>query len=212
VERISCSREDSNQVSKRTEDIVKEYRERRIEGKFVDLVPFSADDIDHVVEIRNREKNRYFLNQTSCITTEGQTKWYESYLERFDDIYWCVYNKSNQFIGTIRVYAIDEENDICDQGSLMIDENYASEAPYAVEVELLTLDFIFDVLRIGNVINEDRADNKVMNNMTKRLGFKFIEDTKVGEVDYKYYLLSPDDYKVKREVFVQLVECWDLNR
>ena len=91
----------------------------------------------------------------------------------------------------------------------MIDEDYAAGGPYAVEVELLTLDFIFDVLKIGKVINEDRADNKVMNNLTKKLGFKFIKDTKIGEVDYKYYLLSPEDYKKKRETFARIIEYWD---
>lgn len=196
-------------MSNRMAEIVKEYRGKRIEGKFVDLVPFTLDDADNVVEIRNREKNRYFLNQTYIITSESQAKWYDSYLERFDDIYWCIYNKQNQFIGTVRVYDIDEEKDICDQGSLMIDEDYAAGGPYAVEVELLTLDFIFDVLKIGKVINEDRADNKVMNNLTKKLGFKFIKDTKIGEVDYKYYLLSPEDYKKKRETFARIIEYWD---
>lgn len=196
-------------MSNRIAGIVKEYRGKRIEGKFVDLVPFTLDDADNVVEIRNREKNRYFLNQTYIITPESQAKWYDSYLERSDDIYWCIYNKQNQFIGTVRVYDIDEEKDICDQGSLMIDEDYAAGGPYAVEVELLTLDFIFDVLKIDKVINEDRADNKVMNNLTKKLGFKFIKDTKIGEVDYKYYLLSPEDYKKKRETFARIIEYWD---
>lgn len=143
------------------------------------------------------------------LTSESQAKWYESYLTRFDDIYWCIYNKQNQFIGTVRVYDIDEENDICDQGSLMIDEDYVAGGPYAVEVELLTLDFIFGILKIGKVINEDRADNKVMNNLTKKLGFKFVKDTKIGEVDYKYYLLSPEDYNEKRKAFAQIVDYWN---
>ena len=192
----------------RISNIVKEYREKRIEGKLVDLVPFTLVDADNVVEIRNRDKNRYFLNQTYIITSESQTKWYDNYLTRYDDIYWSIYNKQNRFIGTVRVYDIDEENDICDQGSLMIDEDIASEAPYAVEVEILTLDFIFDILRIGNVINEDRADNKVMNNLTKKLGFKYVKDTKIGNVDYKYYLLSPEDYQKKRDTFAKIIDYW----
>lgn len=192
----------------RIANIVREYREKRIEGKLVDLVPFTLADVDNVVEIRNREKNRYFLNQTYVITSESQAKWYQSYLERFNDIYWCVYDKLDQFIGTVRIYDIDEENDICDQGSLMLSEEFAAKGPYAVEVELLTLDFIFDVLKIGKVINEDRADNKVMNNLTKKLGFVFVKDTKIGDVDYKYYLLTPDDYKKKREKLAQIIDYW----
>ena len=90
----------------------------------------------------------------------------------------------------------------------MLSEEFAAKGPYAVEVELLTLDFIFDVLKIGKVINEDRADNKVMNNLTKKLGFVFVKDTKIGDVDYKYYLLTPDDYKKKREKLAQIIDYW----
>lgn len=184
------------------------YREKRIEGDFVDLVPFTLVDADNVVAIRNREKNRYFLNQTCIITTASQARWHQSYLERFDDIYWSIYNKQNQFIGTVRIYDINEEKDICNQGSFIIDDDYAEGGLHAVEVEILTLDFVFDVLKIGNVINEDRADNKVMNSLTKKLGFKFVEDVKIGGVDYKYYLLSAEDYKNKREILTKIIAYW----
>lgn len=194
----------------RISSIVKEYRRKRIEGKLVDLVPFTLVDADNVVEIRNREKNRYFLNQTYVITVESQAKWYQKYLERFDDIYWSVYDKQNRFVGTVRVYDIDEENDICNQGSLMLDEDFAAGGPFAVEVELLTLDFVFDVLKIGKVINEDRADNKVMNNLTKKVGFTFIKDTKIGNVNYKYYLLYPEDYRKKREKLTLIIDYWNV--
>ena len=93
-------------MSNRIADIVRMYRERRIEGDFVDLVPFTLVDADNVVAMRNREKNRHFLNQTCIITTASQARWYKSYLERFDDIYWSIYNKQNQFIGTVRIYDI----------------------------------------------------------------------------------------------------------
>lgn len=195
--------------SNRIIDIVKRYRTVRILGKFVDLVPFTLADSHNVIEIRNREKNLYYLNQAYLITSESQAKWYETYLNRFNDIYWCIYNKENKFIGTVRIYDIDDKNDICDQGSLMIDDDVASSGPFAIEVEILTLDFIFEVLKIGNVVNEDRADNKVMNNLTKRFGFKHIKNTNINGVDYKYYILSKDDYKEKRETFASIIEYWE---
>ena len=186
-------------------DVVKDFRKKRIEGKIVDLIPFTMEDARNVVEIRNKKKNRYFLNQTYDITVESQAKWYENYLKRYDDIYWCVYNKQNQFIGTVRVYEIDGDNDICDQGSLMIDEEFSASGPYAIEVEILTLDFIFNILKIENVINEDRADNKVMNNLTRKLGFKYIKDTQNDGVKYKYYLLKREDYLTRRETFESII-------
>ena len=158
--------------------------------------------------MRNKDRNRYFLNQSYVLTVEGQKEWYEKYIERMNDIYWCIYSKSKQFIGTIRIYDIDENEDLCDQGSFMIDEEYAEEAPYAIEAELMSLDFVFDILKIGNVINEDRADNKVMNNLTKRLGFVFEKDIVINGIDYKYYLLNKERYNEKRQKFMDVVSYW----
>ena len=195
-------------MSERIAGIIREYRKKIIEGKCIDLVPFTMDDAENVVEIRNREKNKYFLNQTYELNVESQKKWYDTYLTRDNDIYWCIYNKESQFIGTVRVYDIDDKADICDQGSFMIDEDHAEGAPYALEAEILTLDFIFNVLKITNVINEDRADNKVINNLTKKLGFVFKKDTVINGVDYKYYLLNPIDYAKCRDKFESVIEYW----
>lgn len=195
-------------MSERIGKIIDEYRGKKLKGKCIDLVPFTPDDAKNVVEIRNRKKNRYFLNQTYELNVDHQKMWYETYLTRDNDIYWCVYNKRNEFVGTIRVYDIDEESDICDQGSFMIDEDQAEEAPYALEVEILTLDFIFDVLNIGNVINEPRKDNKVMNNLTKKLGFDFKKRTIINGVEYNYYLLNQNDYKKCRDKFVRVIDYW----
>lgn len=195
-------------MSNRISDIIKKSRTEIIEGTFVNLVPFTLVDTDNVIRLRNQNKNRHFLNQSYLITADGQAKWYEDYLLRTNDIYWSVYNKQKKFIGTVRVYDIDEDNDICDQGSLIIDEEVSAEAPYAIEVEILTLDYIFSVLKIGNVINEDRADNKVMNSLTKKLGFKYIKDTVKDGNKYKYYLLNPEDYEKNREKFSQIIDYW----
>ncbi len=188
--------------------IIKEFRNKVIEGKCINLVPFTINDVANVVDIRNREKNKYFLNQASELNIERQTKWYEAYLTRYNDIYWCIYNKQNQFIGTVRVYDIDKDADICNQGSFMVDEEYAEGAPYAIEAEILTLDFIFNQLKINNVINENRADNRVMNNLSKKLGFVLKKNTIINGVDYKYYLLNPSDYKKNRDKFQSVVDYW----
>ena len=195
-------------MSERIGNLIREYRNKVLKGKFIDLVPLSEKDMENVVELRNKEKNRYFLNQTYTLTVEGQLRWYQTYLERDNDIYWSIYSKAGQFVGTVRIYDIDEEKDLCTQGSFIIDEEFAEEAPYAIEAELLSLDFVFDVLHIGNVINEDRADNKVMNNLTRKLGFVFQDDTVVNGVDYKYYLLNPEGYQRNRQKFLDVVLYW----
>lgn len=197
-------------MSRETEKIVEEYREKKIGGKCIDLVPVSEKDFSNIVGIRNREKNKYFLNQPGDLTIESQKKWYESYLSRKNDIYWCIYAKSGEFIGTFRVYDIDSDKNICDQGSFMIAEEYAEGAPFALEAEILSLDFVFDVLKIGQVINENRTDNKVMNNISKKLGFSFKHKTEIRGIEYNYYILTPDDYTRNREKFLKVIDYWSI--
>ena len=55
-------------MSNRTEHIIDEYRSKVIEGKTINLVPFTPADSNKVVEIRNRDKNKYFLHQTCDLT------------------------------------------------------------------------------------------------------------------------------------------------
>lgn len=186
-----------------------ELKKKIIKGTFIDLVPITKENLNDIVNLRNQEKNRYFLNQQSIIDYNSQLKWYNNYLKIETDIYWAIYNKNNQFIGTIRIYDIDFNKNICEQGSFMIDSQFSNDAPYAVEAELLSLDFAFYELKIKNVINEDREDNKIMNNLSKKVGFKFIKNTLINEIKYNYYILEVDDYEKNRDKFIGLIKLWN---
>lgn len=190
-------------------EIVQEYRNKALCGKLIDLIPLTQNDFENVVDLRNEEKNRYFMAQKQLLTVADQEKWYESYSDRNNDLYWCIFDKKKRFIGTMRLYDISLDCEILDQGSFMIYEKYAQEAPYAIEAELLSLDFAFNVLNIKSIINEDRADNKIMNNLTKKIGFTYIKDTIINGENYKYYLLNEKDYLSKRDKLAKLIERWD---
>ena len=188
--------------------IIEKSRNTIIEGICLNLVPLTYADLENVVNLRNKNRNKYYLNQTSDLNLDEQVKWYEAYLNRDNDIYWCVYNKEKQFIGAVRVYDIDPVADLCTQGSFIIDEEYAGGAPFAVEAEILSFDFIFDVLKLKGVINEDRHDNKVMNNLSRKMGFKLKKKTIINEVEYNYYILNQEDYLDNREKFIKILNYW----
>ena len=58
------------------------------------------------------------------------------------------------------------------------------------------------------MINEDRADNRIMNSLTKRMGFRFVKDTVIRGASYHYYLLSEEDYRKKRGKAEELLRYW----
>lgn len=178
------------------EDIVKEYRQKVITGLCLNLVPLNEKILPDIVRLRNQDRSRYYLNQNLILTLDMQKKWYDDYLKRLNDIYWCIQNKEGIIIGTIRLYDITKND--CNQGSFILDENYSMGLPYALETELITLDFAFNILKIKEVINEDRIDNKMMNSISKKMGFKFEKKINIRDIEYNRYILKEEDLKLER--------------
>ena len=192
------------------DEIIKKYKNQNevIHGKTISLHPYCTAHIHDVVRLRNQENSMYFLNQGINSTVEYQLTWGEDYFARNNDIYWCVSDKSENIIGTIRLYDIEKDGSCCEIGSFIIDEKYAMVGAYALEVKLLALDFAFDVLKIQRVINKNRSDNKNMNSISKRLGCVFVEDFDLRGVPYKLYELSKDSYSHKRESLLKILDMW----
>ena len=177
-------------------DNIVKYRNKVIEGKCINLVPINNSLLEDIVRLRNTEKNKYYLNQDYTISLESQKQWYEKYLDRFDDIYWVITNKNDIVIGTIRLYDINEFS--CDQGSLIIDEKYSMGMPYLLEAELLSLDFAFNILGVKEIINDDRADNKQMHSITKKMGFKFQNKIDIRGIEYNHYILKQENLNIDK--------------
>lgn len=183
-------------------------KEDVIEGVAIDFVPVTVEDAEDIFKMRNAYRNMYFFNQQRELNINDQREWLESYEKRNNDIYWAIYDKNKVFIGTIRLYNINFEDGTCEQGSFMIDEAHAKEGPYAIEAELLSLDFAFETLKLRKIINCDRHDNKKMNSLTKKIGFEFIDIVSINGVDFNRYYLSHDNYINKRYKLVRVLDYW----
>lgn len=185
-------------------ELVEKYRHEIINGKIIDLAPLDEEYLSDVVRMRNHPKMMYYFNQERELTLDDQMEWYYNYLKRSDDIYWVIKNKDGKVIGTNRLY--DIKSDRCEQGSLMVDEAYAMSAPYAAEAILLSLEFAYDILKVETVVNQDRHDNKNMNSITKRFGFKLLKQTDIRGVEFNYYELNKKKFR-KQEV-KELLQLW----
>ena len=177
-----------------------------IHGEYIDLYPCTLEDGGAIVVLRNQEKSRYNLNQKEPSTIEGQKKWYEGYLQRNDEICWCICSKVETIIGVIRLYNINLDGASCNQGSFIIDEAYAMHGPYALEAEIITLDFVFDSLQIDKVFNDNRVENRNMNSVSRRIGFQFIEEFERKGARYNLFELNKGNYK--RTNLIELLDKW----
>ena len=167
---------------------IKKYREEVFPGTTIDLVPLSPEYLGDVVRLRNQDNSRYNLNQSYAITLESQSEWYQRYLDRDNDIYWCIADKGGRIVGTVRLYDIDGTN--CEHGSFIIGEEDSMGSPYALEAMILSIDFGFNVLGLETIECNDRCDNKNMNSITKRFGFVQVGNRDINGVQYNHYILK----------------------
>ena len=179
-----------------------------IEGVSIDLKPVSLEMASQIFNMRNVNRNKYFFNQQMNLTLQDQEKWLQEYSKRENDIYWAIYDKQNVFIGTIRLYDIDYDKGTCEQGSFMIAEEYAKEGPYAIEAELISLDYAFNELNLKKIVNCDRYDNKKMNSLTKKIGFEFVDVVQISGVDFNRYELTYDNYEANRHKLATVIDYW----
>lgn len=187
---------------------ISELRKKDIIGKFIILRPATVDYAEDIVKLRNRPKNLYWFNQLKEITIENQKEWFSNYLLSIDDIYWCILDKKENFIGTIRLYKISDDGSSCEEGSYVIDEDVSDEAPYAIEAKFIILDVAFNELQMKKVLNNNRFDNKIMNNMDNQLGFDKGNVVKIQDVDYIHRVLLPEKYQKNRLKFLDVINYW----
>jgi len=177
-----------------------------IKGFFIDLYPCKLEYGEEIIRLRNQERSRYNFNQLYVSTIELQHKWFVDYENRDNDIYWCINDKKGNIVGTVRLYNIEIDGSSCHQGSLVIDESLSLSGPYAVETEILTLNYCFDKLQVETIIIEIRADNNKMISISKRIGFSFLEKFVRDGANYNYYNLTKQSYN--KDYLENLLKSW----
>lgn len=186
------------------EHIALQWRNKKIEGRVIDLIPVAQRDLPEIVRMRNQPKSIYFFNQASRLTLEMQEQWFQAYLQRDNDLYWGIFTKNGEMAGTQRIY--DIKGHICEQGSTVIDEEKAMSGPYAAEAILLSTRFAFDVLGCDTIINCNRNDNKNMNSISRKIGFTFIREKEIHGITYLYYELYKNNFN--EQPLIKPIDFW----
>lgn len=151
----------------------------------VTLLPLAEDDIEKLRILRNKERN--FFNSKAEISPEGQRKWYESYLNKSNDIMFKVVKtgENSGFIGAIAVYDIDFENGIAEVGRTVIDKEKAPEKGIGMDATKAVCLFAFDVLKIKKIVASVLKSNERIIKVDTRAGFYI-----VGDLDEESYAIE----------------------
>ncbi|MCM1234683.1 MAG: GNAT family N-acetyltransferase [Ruminococcus flavefaciens] len=164
------------------------WKKKNYEGDAIYLKPIDIDDMQFIVDMRNQERSRYYLNQAEESTLESQTKWFVDYEPKIDDIYWIYCDKkTNIRLGTIRLYNI--KADECEIGSSTADLSIKDSFFSFMEAHSLALKFAGEELLTKKMHAYTKTDNKFVDVVLRRLGFEFKKITDIRGADYNYYEL-----------------------
>lgn len=142
-------------------------------------------DIEELRVLRNKE-SQYFLSEVE-ILPEQQKQWYKKYQLKTNDIMFKVVKKSNseEFVGAIAVYDIDEKKHTAEVGRTVIDKIKAPEKGIGMEATKAVCKFAFEKLGIKKIVASVLKTNERILKVDTRVGF-----TIVGEIDKDTYAIE----------------------
>jgi RimJ/RimL family protein N-acetyltransferase len=181
-------------------------REQTLRGSLVHLVPMRLEHAGAVLRLRNSDRAIFNLAQSGPLTSEMHQTWYRSYLERNDDIAWMIKLPTGSIIGTVSLYSIGPAGGSGEKGRLVIDEDVAMTAPYAVETDLLVLDLAFNKFDLARVFASIRPENGKVISMHRRIGFRFTRGFVLRTIPYHLYTLERADFN--RALLERIVQHW----
>jgi RimJ/RimL family protein N-acetyltransferase len=169
-------------------------RTERLSGHVVDLLPYAPAYHARLIALRNDQRASYYLHQPEPLTIAGQSRWFEAYTQRADDLQWVIVSKDGSVVGGTALYNIADDRAQAEKGRLAVDDARAMEAPYALEAELLLLDLAFYRLELRRVLTCVRHNNTVMLSINAKLGFERIGQHDIRGVTYFDLALTAPRY------------------
>lgn len=166
-------------------DTIMEWKNKNYQGDSIYLKPISTEDLQFIVDMRNQDKSKHFLNQTEDSTLESQKKWFAAYEAKNDEIYWIYCDKeTGRRLGTIRLYNFEENE--CEMGSSTADSSVGNTFFAFMEAHSLALQFAKEILQMSKMHLAIRTDNKFVDTVLRRLGFEFKEVIDIRGVEFNY--------------------------
>ncbi len=162
-----------------------------IEGKFVNLRPVKEEDAEFILRLRNDPEISKFLPSLD-VTVEQQRNWIGKQRLDNDSYYFIMEDKSNNPIGTISVYNIEDNH--AESGRFCSIGNPIQNS----EASLLHFDFIFNKLKLEYLDSWVYKENKPVLAFDQALGCVW-EGEKKDEngIPYLFGKVTKDNFNIK---------------
>jgi len=142
-----------------------------IKGNNIFIRGVNENDLDIIMEWRNKQEiMKCFFNRNK-LTSEGQINWYSKYVNDVTDHMFMIITNDNIPIGTMALYHIDDTTSKAEYGRALIAAEGFQGKGFAKEALNLILRYAFDTLKLNRVFLEVFSDNTQAIKLYERCGF-----------------------------------------
>lgn len=144
------------------------------ENEELRLRVITEEDLDLIRTWRNGDNTRKWFKYNQKIHKRDQKKWYDSYRNNDDDVYFIIETKEeNKPVGTIG-FLVDGDLE-AEVGRVMVGEEYRG-AGYGLKALKLLLSYLFDDLGFLSIFLEVYKKNFKAINIYENCGFRIVEE------------------------------------
>lgn len=143
-------------------------------GKKIYLRPLNPDDLEkgYLEWINDREVNRYLLSGFKPTSLPELKAYYEKIMVSPNDIIFAIVdNKTNKYIGNIKIGGIDWINRSASCGRLIGDKKYWGKG-HGTEALQLAIEYAFNILNLNRVYTGITKENIGAIKSCERVGLK----------------------------------------
>lgn len=143
--------------------------ENTIQGEYIVLRKTTVEDATDIYTWRTGTGGQ-FMRQPLNYSVQSQEEWIKSRGNK--EINYIILDKqSGKKVGTIGIYDLNVEDQVCNVGRLMIaEEYYGTSTPFGLEALLLAYDYVFNTLHFRKITGDILANNKAMHKLQVFLG------------------------------------------
>lgn len=152
------------------------------------LRPIAYDDLELMINWRNKNSIRKCFISQSVISIEQQINWFNGYLNKKNDIMYII-EWNEKPVGNISLYDINSEKNTAEFGRLIIGEESVRGLGIGKKATKLLCEYGFNKLNLNNIYLEVFIDNKYAIDTYESVGFVIEKETIKNEKKLYYMTL-----------------------
>ena len=153
------------------QELMEPMFENTLKGKYVILRKIEMADAEDIYRWRTGSGG-VFLRQPENYSVKMQEDWILGRSNK--EINYIITDRlTNEKLGTIGIYEVNNEDKVANVGRLIIKDEYLTKShPYGLEALLLTYDYLFSTMHFRKMTGDILATNKAMYKLQLFLGMK----------------------------------------